>query len=99
MLVHFQGFTRSATRASQPSDSHDQMGGSDAQAEKRMRDKIFASTQRHIDEQHTIYRKTLHAIYQEDLASLASNASVAASVEDADGEADDLLEMLEAGQF
>ncbi len=62
-----------------------------------MRVRIYASTELYIDQQRKKFRRSLHAIYQEHLA--ATDALVPAPAENADDDADDLLGMLEAGQF
>ena len=100
MDVLFQGLTRPAMQESLPADPHNQSFGgiqSDAQAQaedtyKRM----MASTQRYIDARRKRSRKNMQAICQE--SSEATDLLVLATAENADGDADDLLDLLVAGQ-
>ena len=56
----------------------------------------MASTQRYIDERRKRSRKNMQAICQE--SSEATDLLVLATAENADGDADDLLDLLVAGQ-
>jgi hypothetical protein len=57
----------------------------------------MASTQPYIDERRKRSRKNLQAICQQ--SSAATDLMVLATAENADGDADDLLDLLTAGQF
>jgi hypothetical protein len=84
-----------------PADPHNQSFGgiqSDEQAQaKDLYERMMASTQPYIDERRKRSRKNLQAICQE--SSAATDLMVLATAENADGDADDLLDLLTAGQF